>query len=144
MLVAMIYRKHAKISDATNKEFDQGEIVNFVQVDCNQIFWLCYRLTSISRIPFLFLLSFIAFFWYFKWSFLTGFLVVILAIGSQTMISRYFGRVQKVMMQAKDARMKVTTEALNHPKMLKLYSWENNFIRRIERKRELEMVQLKR
>jgi ABC-type multidrug transport system fused ATPase/permease subunit len=30
MLVAMIYRKHSKISDATNKEFDQGEIVNFI------------------------------------------------------------------------------------------------------------------
>jgi len=30
MLVAMIYRKHYRISDATNKEFDQGEIVNFV------------------------------------------------------------------------------------------------------------------
>lgn len=47
-------------------------------------------------------------------------------------------------MQAKDARMKVTTEALNNPKMLKLYSWENNFVRRIERKRALEMIQLKR
>jgi len=30
MLVAMIYRKNSRISDATNKEFDQGEIVNFV------------------------------------------------------------------------------------------------------------------
>jgi len=38
----------------------------------------------------------------------------------------------------------VTTEALNNPKMLKLYSWENNFVRRIERKRALEMIQLKR
>ena len=30
MLVGMIYRKHSKISEATNKDFEQGEIVNFV------------------------------------------------------------------------------------------------------------------
>ena len=43
-------------------------------------------------------------------------------------------------MEAKDARMKVTTEALNNPKMLKLYSWEKNFMKRIWRKRALELI----
>lgn len=40
--------------------------------------------------------------------------------------------------------MKVTTEALNNPKMLKLYSWQNNFVRRIMRKRQQEVMQIKR
>ena len=65
MLVAMIYRKHSKISDATNKEFEQGEIVNFVQVDADRIFWLCYAISSMARIPFVFLLAFGAFFYYY-------------------------------------------------------------------------------
>jgi hypothetical protein len=43
-------------------------------------------------------------------------------------------------MEAKDERMKVTTEALNNAKMLKLYSWEKNFMKRIWRKRALELV----
>ena len=51
---------------------------------------------------------------------------------------------QKKLMEAKDERMKVTTEALNNAKMLKLYSWEKNFMKRIWRKRALELVQLKR
>lgn len=29
----IVYKKHANISSATNKEFSQGEVVNFVQVD---------------------------------------------------------------------------------------------------------------
>lgn len=30
---AIVYQKHANISNATNKEFTPGEVVNFVQVD---------------------------------------------------------------------------------------------------------------
>lgn len=37
---AVVYRKHAKISTATNKEFNQGEVVNFVQVDSQKFVWM--------------------------------------------------------------------------------------------------------
>lgn len=47
-------------------------------------------------------------------------------------------------MEAKDERLKVTTEALSNPKMLKLYSWEDDFISRIQDKRQLELVHTKR
>jgi ABC-type bacteriocin/lantibiotic exporter with double-glycine peptidase domain len=135
MLIAMLYRKHAKISEATNKEFDQGEIVNFVQVDAERVFWLCYASGFVSRIPFLFIIAFGAFFYYFKWTFMSGVAVLILAIASQAMLAMWLGKVQTTMMAAKDDRMIVTTEALNNPKMLKLYSWTDNFIKRIQRKR---------
>ena len=32
-VIAFIYQKYARISPATNKDFDSGQIVNFVQVD---------------------------------------------------------------------------------------------------------------
>ena len=38
---------------------------------------------------------------------------------------------QKKEVVASDKLMKVTNEALNNPKMLKLYSWEQNFINKI-------------
>jgi hypothetical protein len=34
-------------------------------------------------------------------------------------------------MKRVDARMKLTTEVLNHLKLLKLYSWENEFMKKI-------------
>ena len=105
--------------------------MNFVQVDSDRIFWLCYSVSSISRVPFVFLLSFFALFFYFKWSFLSGIIVILLAVITQTILGVYLSKIEKRLMEAKDARMRVTTEALNYPKMLKLYSWERNFVKRI-------------
>ena len=93
-----------------------------------------------ARIPFIFLVAFAAFFYYYGWLFCSGLIVVGLAIASQTLSGMWLSKVQKKLMEAKDARMKVTTEALNNPKMLKLYSWEKNFMKRIWRKRALEIV----
>jgi hypothetical protein len=40
MTNAIVYQKHANISNATNKEFTPGEVVNFVQVDTQQYIWM--------------------------------------------------------------------------------------------------------
>lgn len=40
LLNAIVYQKHAQISNATNKDFDQGEVVNFVQVDSQKFVWM--------------------------------------------------------------------------------------------------------
>jgi len=37
-IVGLIYSKHAKISTATNKQFESGQVVNFVQVDSERIY----------------------------------------------------------------------------------------------------------
>ena len=39
---SLIYKKHSHISNATNKEFNQGEIVNFIQVDAVRLLWVCF------------------------------------------------------------------------------------------------------
>ena len=51
---------------------------------------------------------------------------------------------QKVVMRSKDARMKVTTEAINNIKMIKMYSWQENFLQRIFRRRERDIASLRR
>ena len=93
-----------------------------------------------ARLPFIFFVAFTAFFYYYHWIFLSGLLVVVLAIVSQTCSAMWLAKIQKKLMEAKDGRMKATTEALNNPKMLKLYSWEKNFMKRIWRKRIIELV----
>ena len=39
-LIAMIYKKQLRLSSATNKEFRQGQIINFIQTDANKLQWL--------------------------------------------------------------------------------------------------------
>ena len=47
-------------------------------------------------------------------------------------------------MKRKDARMSVTTESINNAKMLKLYSWQDDFMKRAFRRRSAEVFQLKK
>ena len=41
-IIALIYQKNSKISAATNKDFSSGQIVNFVQVDAQRLYWFSY------------------------------------------------------------------------------------------------------
>mmetsp|Transcript_42714 Transcript_42714/g.50012 ORF Transcript_42714/g.50012 Transcript_42714/m.50012 type:complete len:99 (-) Transcript_42714:865-1161(-) len=36
-VISLIYNKTLRISSATNKEFSQGEIINFIEVDADKI-----------------------------------------------------------------------------------------------------------
>jgi ABC-type multidrug transport system fused ATPase/permease subunit len=47
-------------------------------------------------------------------------------------------------MKLKDKRMKITTETFNNLKVLKLYSWEDEFLNRINNAREEEMTNLEK
>ena len=53
-------------------------------------------------------------------------------------------KVQMDVMKSKDARMKVSTEAINNIKMIKLYSWQENFLQRIYRRRDTDVKNLRR
>ena len=64
----------------------------------------------------------IAFIW-FTWSFLAGLAIFSCAFAANHFILQYIRSNQKVIMKRKDQRMKVTTEAINNMRMIKLYSW---------------------
>jgi ABC-type bacteriocin/lantibiotic exporter with double-glycine peptidase domain len=95
------------------------------------------------RIPFIFALGFYALYHFFQWTFISGVAVVGISIGIQTILTYRITAINKAVMKAKDARMNVTTEAMTHIKMLKLYSWERNLVKRIQRKRQEEISTLR-
>ena len=67
-------------------------------------------------------------FYEFGISFFSGLGVVVIAIIANLLIGIGLNKIQKVLMRRKDARMSVTTEAINSIKMLKLNDWESNFL----------------
>ena len=52
--------------------------------------------------------------------------------------------IEKFYLEAKDLRMKISTEALNYLKLIKLYSWEDEFSKRIGESRIKEIAQIRR
>jgi len=143
-LVAFIYQKHGKISNATNKQFEQGEMVNFISVDAERLFWICFSLSDVCQVPFIFGLAFTLFFYYYGLSFFAGLGVFLIMSGSVACFGSFFNYIDKKVMKQKDARMKTTTESVNNIKMLKLYSWQDNFLEKIMRRRGREIQSLKK
>ena len=91
-VIAMIYDKHSKISSATNKQFDSGQIVNFVQVDAERLFWICFQLSEIVQVPIVLGLSFGFAFYYFGIEFLAGLSVFIIASLFNFCVGLYYNK----------------------------------------------------
>jgi ATP-binding cassette subfamily C (CFTR/MRP) protein 1 len=122
-LTALIYDKHMNISSATSKEFSNGEIVNFMQVDADMLFWLCFQMSDVAKIPFVFALCFTLFFIYVGYSFFAGLAVFILSFVVNGGFGLCLNKIQTEVMKRKDDRMKETSESLENMKALKLNSY---------------------
>ena len=94
-----------------------------MQVDAQRFFWISYQISNVVQIPFVFIVAISMSFYYFGLSFFAGAGVFCLAFLSNSFITKYMRTVQRLIMKRKDQRMKVTTEAINNMKMIKLYSW---------------------
>lgn len=143
-VIAFIYKKYSRVSPATNKDFNSGQIVNFVQVDAQRLFWISYQISNVVQLPLIFVVSFAASFYMFGYSFFAGLAVFMCAFVANFIIGRILRDVQKKVMKSKDGRMKVTTECVNNIKMIKLYSWQENFLQRIYRRRDIDVVNLRK
>lgn len=96
------------------------------------------------QIPFIFTTAFALCFYLFGLSFFAGLAVFAMAFLSNYAVGRWMRLVQMDVMKSKDARMKVSTEAINNIKMIKLYSWQENFLQRIYRRRDTDVKNLRR
>ena len=88
-------------------------------------------LINIVSAPLLFIACLYVLFYYFGWCFLSVLAITLCSVLSGTLTSTFYSKAVKKVSQADDLLMKVTNEALNNPKMLKLYSWEDLFKQRI-------------
>lgn len=98
-LIALIYKKHSRISNATNKKFGSGEVVNFISVDAERIYWLCFQLASVAQVPFVFMLGFALLFYEFGISFLVGLGVFVIMVLVNLGIGAYFEYIEKKIMK---------------------------------------------
>ena len=139
-LNCFIYSKILNYSSSgfTN-EVNQGEIINFIQIDSMRLLFLvCYSPNALMS-PFIIITYIYLLFDFFNFTFIFGLIVIIMYIILNYYISKEVRIRQKRMMEKKDLCMKVTSEALENIKILKLYNWENEFKKRIIESRKIEM-----
>ena len=98
-LSALIFNKSLKVSQATNKQFALGQIVNFVQVDAVKMQLLTAQAPMVLRLPFVIAVCFIVLFAYLGLSFLSGVCIFVVTFFTNLWLSRIQARLQKEFMR---------------------------------------------
>ncbi|KAF6761448.1 metal resistance protein YCF1 [Ephemerocybe angulata] len=143
-LVSTIYDKALVLSNDERTQ-SSGDIVNLMSVDATRLQDLCtYGLISLSG-PLQITLAFVSLYNLLGWSAFVGVAIMIFSIPLNTFIARILKKMQEQQMKNRDKRTRLMSELLANIKSIKLYAWENTFIRRIlETRNDHELKLLKK
>ena len=139
-LNCFIYKKILKASPSSFvQRATEGEIVNFIQVDSMRLSWMIMTSPNIFINPIQIIAYGYLLFEFFNFSFFAGFGILIIFFLINFKISKLFHYYQKRMLEKKDIRMRKSTETFENIKILKLYSWEKQFMEKVLLARKDEM-----
>ncbi|PIA51353.1 hypothetical protein AQUCO_01100286v1 [Aquilegia coerulea] len=141
-LLVSIYKKTVK-----TKNFGPttGKIVNFINVDVERIGDFCFHIHGIWLLPVQIFLAVVILNRNLGWapSIAAVFATVVVMV-SNTPLAGLQEKFHSKIMEAKDARIKSTSETLKSMRVLKLHSWETSHLKNILKLRENERSWLKK
>ena len=139
-LNCLIFDKLLVVSPSSrHNKAETGEIVNYVQVDSNQLIRFVTMSPSLITIPIsIFAYSFLLFD-YLGISFIFGLVVLIIFLLINYFMQKSFKKLQKRRQGNMDKRLRMTTAILFNLKVLKLYSWDDFFFDKLNDLREIEL-----
>ncbi|KAJ9188588.1 hypothetical protein P3X46_003930 [Hevea brasiliensis] len=137
-LISHIYKKGLLLSSQSRQTHTSGEIINYMSVDIQRITDFIWYLNIIWMLPIQISLAI----YILKTNLGLGSLAALAATLTVMMcnipITRIHKRYQSQIMEAKDNRMKATSEVLRNVKILKLQAWDNQFLHKLESLRTIE------
>lgn len=142
VLTSMVYRKALYLSNKSKKNRTVGEIVNLMSVDIQRLQDLTTFVMLFWSAPLQVILSLYFLIRLLGPAVIGGLIVLILLAPFNYYISIKMRKCQMQQMKFKDERLKMTSEALNGIKVLKLYAWEASMQRMIIdiRQKEIEIL----
>ncbi|KAK6098443.1 hypothetical protein MT418_002471 [Batrachochytrium dendrobatidis] len=142
-IVTAIYRKSLRLSSKARQSSTNGEISNLMAVDASRLSDLCTYLHMLWSGPFQ--ISMAVYFLYDTLgpSIFGGVAVMVLMIPVNGYLATRSRALGKRQMANKDSRTRLMDELLNGIKVIKLYAWENSFLKKIFSIREAELTTLK-
>ncbi|KAI3383909.1 hypothetical protein SNEBB_000827 [Seison nebaliae] len=143
-IIGIIYRKTLRLNSTAKNSSTVGEIVNLMSVDAQRFYDIVTYINMIWSAPFQIIVAI-----YFLWqllgpSVLAGVGIMILLIPMNAYFAQKQRSCQITMMKEKDKRIKVMNEILNGIKVIKLYAWENSFMKKVRSIRDLELKILRK
>ena len=143
----LIYEKLLRMSPSSMKrKATTGEITNFIQVDTRKLQMLMLMSKDLLTMPIMLIAYIYMLIAYIYMLFQYLGIAFIYGIGSMTFfsiinffLSKIVRSFYKLVSSLRDSRMKIITETFNNIKILKLYSWEDEFNERINNSSNKEM-----
>lgn len=117
-----------------------GKIINCVNVDVDRIGDFCWHVHGIWLLPVQVALALVILYRNLD----AALFATILVMVSNTPLANMQETLHSKIMEAKDSRIKATSETLKSMRVLKLHSWEPTFLKKILQLRETERGWLKK
>ncbi|CAK7332377.1 unnamed protein product [Dovyalis caffra] len=141
-LSVLIYKKSLSVKFAGSSN---GKIINMINVDVERIGDFCWNIHGVWLLPFqVFLALLILYRNLGAAPSIAALSSTILVMVSNTPLASKQERLHSRIMEAKDSRIKATSETLKSMRVLKLYSWEPTFLKKLLQLRETERDWLRR
>ncbi|KAF8018550.1 hypothetical protein BT93_H3434 [Corymbia citriodora subsp. variegata] len=141
-LMALIYMKCQSMKYAG---LSNGKIVNLINVDVERMGDFCSYVHGIWLVPVQVFLALVILYRNLGAApTIAALSSTVFVMVSNTPLAKMQERHHSKIMEAKDARMRVTSETLKSMRVLKLHSWELTFLKKILQLREEELSLLKR
>ena len=139
----LIFEKLLKISPSSMKErIETGQVINYIQSDSQKLTFFMWNSPDLFCMPIQLIIYSYMLYEILGGIFFIGVLIAICFIYGNLYYQKKIKKLIKIQMKLKDKRMKVTTETFNNIKILKLYSWEDEFKNKINLAREEELETL--
>ena len=140
---ALLMEKLLK-SNSINNSFSkgEGEKINLVEIDSEKIGFFFFWAPRIITFPIKIVISLYLLFTIFGHNFIYALFGLIIVIAIIIFCQSIYNRNIKYLLYYKDKRMKIVTYVFQVLKNIKLNSWEDEFIKRIDIKRNEEMAML--
>ncbi|XP_042509454.1 ABC transporter C family member 3-like [Macadamia integrifolia] len=143
-LFSILHKKCLKLSSQSKQGHTSGENVNLMSVDVERTGRFSWYLHDIWRVPLQVVLALLILYKNLGLASLVAFAATIILMLTNIPLGKLQEKFQGKLMDSKDRRMKVTSEALRNMKILKLQGWEMKFLAKIIELRKFETRWLKK
>ncbi|KAK3430194.1 hypothetical protein EUGRSUZ_E01721, partial [Eucalyptus grandis] len=137
-LVSHIYKKGLVLSGQSRQSHTSGEIINYMSVDVQRITDLIYYLNLFLILPIQISLAIYILQTKLGLGSVAALAATFTVMACNIPLTRTQKKYQSKIMEAKDSRMKSTSEVLRNMKTIKLQAWDNQFLNKLESLRKIE------
>ncbi|KAL0308723.1 UNVERIFIED_CONTAM: ABC transporter C family member 9 [Sesamum radiatum] len=137
-LISQIYKKGLILSSQSRQSRTSGEIINYMSVDVQRITDFIWYLNTIWMLPVQISLAIYVLHMNLGMGALVALAATLTVMAGNIPLTRVQKRYQTIIMDAKDDRMKATSEILRSMKTLKLQAWDSHYLEKLVTLRKTE------